>query len=84
MINLKDYIKCYENIINDKICDDIVKDSLSNLTQFTKSKIEDGKEGGKYRNCYIKPVPSKYNDDIYKIVGNILKKYSQDFKYFYT
>ena len=84
MTNLKDYIKCYENIIDDQICDSIVKDSLTDLTQFAKSEVGDGKDGGKYRNCYDKPMPSKYKDDIYKVVGNILKKYSQDFKYFYT
>ena len=84
MIELTEYIKCYKNILDDRICDNMVKDSLTDSPPFKKSTTGDGTDGGDYRNCYQKPASNKYKDDIYKAVGNVLVKYSQEFKYFGT
>ena len=75
MNKLSDFVRCYENVIDKDLCNKIV-----NRKEMTFSKAA---TGGDYaldpaRKCYIKKLEEEFSDDIYKIVGEILKLYRHD------
>ena len=74
MMDITDYIKCYNNIIDIELCNKII--SQKDLS-FYPATTGDGKLNT-HRNCYNKPLENEFNDDIFKVVGKILKLYSQD------
>ena len=78
MMKITDYIKCYNNIIDIELCNKII--SQKDLS-FYPATTGDGKLNT-HRNCYNKPLENKFNDDIFKVVGKILKLYSQDQPWF--
>ena len=49
MINLTDYIKCYEEVLDKKTCNDIINDI--SINDFVKARTGDDLES-KFRNCY--------------------------------
>jgi len=81
MINLTDYIKCYEEVLDKKTCNDIINDITIN--DFVKARTGDDLES-KFRNCYNNRLNKKYSNKIYESVGKILQKYVQSFPYFST
>jgi len=81
MIKIEDYIKCYENVLDYDLCKEIVKDV--GIKDFQRAMVNDS-EISKKRNCHEKQLNKKYNKDLYTAVGNILKKYGQDFGFFNT
>ena len=80
MINLKDYIKCYENILDPEICKKIIKEDCDS---FVRASVRDG-EVTSHRNCYVRLLDKKFDDICYKSVSEVLKLYQKDFTYFTT
>jgi predicted 2-oxoglutarate/Fe(II)-dependent dioxygenase YbiX len=82
MIKTQYYIKCYENMIGKELCDEIIKTS----GDFTKAKVlgDGGENVSQHRNCYDSPLNKEFEGPIYKIVGEMLQKYKEDFSYFLT
>jgi hypothetical protein len=80
MNKLSDFVGCYENLIDQKLCDKIVnrKDMIFNRGSTGEGILNPD------RNCYVKTLEKEFNDDIYKIVGKILKLYHQDHSWFET
>ena len=70
MINLTDYIKCYEEILDEKTCTNIVNDI--SIDNFKKALTGDDDESS-FRNCYTNKLNSKYDKKIYECVGEILQ-----------
>lgn len=79
--NITDYIKCYENILDLDVCEQIIKST--NFKNFKKATVGDDNETS-YRNCYVSKLDKVYEDKIFIAVGNILKIYSDTFKFFST
>ena len=81
MSDLNDFIHCYENIIDLQVCEKII-DQSQNL-DFTKGTTTDG-ELSDLRKCYMRDVEKEFEDYIFKGVGKVLEKYSEQHKNFYT
>ena len=85
MIEISNYIKLYENILDKEICANIIKDS--NFSEFRRAEVNgvDGPEAmPESRKVYDKTLNSKYDKDVFNSVGNILKKYKEDIGHFFT
>ncbi len=80
MIRIQDYIKCYDDIMDPKVCRKIIKEDK---TDFDRATVK-GEIVNDYRKCYFKKVEKKFESDIYPGIGKILKLYEKDFKYFMT
>ena len=52
MIKIEEYIKCYENVINDDLCEEIINQKD---LEFHSATVQDGKLS-KHRNCLTKPL----------------------------
>ena len=81
MKKLSDFVKCYENLIDPKLCDKIV-----NREDMTFNRASTGSKGLRNpdRNCYVKTLEDEFSDDIFKIVSKALKLYSQEEADFHT
>jgi hypothetical protein len=81
MKKLSDFVKCYENLIDKNLCDKIInrKD-----TTFNKASTGGYEELNPARKCYTKKLEEEFGEDVYKIVGEILKLYQQDDPEFVT
>jgi len=75
MKKLSDFVKCYENLIDQKLCDKIV--NRKDMT-FTRAATGGYEEINPARKCYTKVLEDEFSDDIFKIVGEILKLYQQE------
>ena len=82
MINLQDYIKSYDNIIDEELCKNIIKESFN---EFDKASIITPDDYHKdYRKAYTKVLSDEFYKDMYKIFDKIIKLYSKEFKNFST
>jgi|TARA_Y100000296_G_C5147058_1_gene244312 predicted 2-oxoglutarate/Fe(II)-dependent dioxygenase YbiX len=79
MLQILDYIKCYEDVIDNDFCEEIIKNDVG----FNRATISDGIVS-KERTCYDKFVDSKYEGDIFNIISKAVKKYSDDIPVFTT
>jgi predicted 2-oxoglutarate/Fe(II)-dependent dioxygenase YbiX len=82
MINIKDYVQCYENILDKKICEDIIHSSKEE--DFRVTGIQDHQLDRNFRRCYVKTLDKNFNDIIYKSLGELLLKYKKTFPNFST
>ena len=80
MLLIQEYIKCYENILDPKVCERIVTEDSQN---FARATTNDG-DITPMRNCYQKKVNDEFDSIIFQCVGEIIKRYEKDFKYFAT
>jgi len=80
MIKIQNYIKCYENIIDDDVCDEIINQKD---LEFYPATVDDGKLA-KHRNCLSKHLDSKFDKILFEIIADILTKYSSEFSCFKT
>ena len=78
---LSDYIKNYENILDYKVCDEIIENSKKN--KFIPATTGDGNKT-KARTCYSSKLDKKFESLIYETIGKILLEYQKSFKYFAT
>ena len=81
-MNILNYIQCFENILDPVICDEIIKNSKNEI--FSSSKTSEDVNVNNYRKCYDKPLNKKYEEYLFKIVGNVLIKYKEKVPYFST
>ena len=81
MITTSDYIKCYNNIVDQETCKNIINNI--NLDNFKRATTRDGDESS-LRNCYQNKLNNDFDKKIYNCVGKVLQKYANDFRYFYT
>ena len=74
----KNYIKKYPNVIPSELCDSIITQPDLKFYPATTG-------GGKRsvaRNCYIKQLEEKFNDEVSKIFLNVFKLYIKEFRFF--
>ena len=81
MINITDFIKCYDDILNKETCENIVKNI--NIDDFKRATIRDGSESN-LRNCYFNELNNKFDKKIFECVGKVLKNYTKNFPFFTT
>ena len=81
MKKLSDFVRCYENVIDKDLCNKIV--NKKEMT-FNKAATVGYYALDPARKCYIKKLEGEFSDDIYKIVGEILKLYRHDQPHFST
>lgn len=78
MLQLTDYIKTYENIIDLEECKKIIEKDPFN---FEKATIGDDKLN-ESRNCYIKVLEKEFEKSIYNAVGKMIVNYKNDNPHF--
>ncbi len=81
-MNILNYIQCFENILDPVICDQIIKRS-ENETFHSSTTLGDINVND-YRKCYDKPLNKKYEEYLFKTIGNVLIKYKEKVPYFST
>ena len=79
-MEIKNFIKCYDNIIDDSLCDELVEDS-KNLKLET-AKVGNAEINKNVRNCVIQYVDKKFDERIFNIVSKIINEYHKEFKHF--
>ena len=80
MNKLSDFVREYENLIDIELCNKII--NQKDLS-FDPATTGDGKLNT-HRNCYNKPLEDEFNDDIFQVIGKILKLYHEDQPWFVT
>ena len=80
-MEIKNFIKCYDNIIDDSLCDELVEDS-KNLKLET-AKVGNAEIAKNVRNCVIQYVDKKFDERIFNIVSKIINEYHKEFKHFH-
>ena len=78
MINLTDYIKCYDNILDQETCTNIINNI--NFDNFQRATVDDDTTNSNYRNCYQNRLNNDFDKKIYEGVGKVLRKYAQTFQ----
>ena len=77
MINLKDFVHKYDNIIEKEICEEIINQK--------DLKFYPAKTGGgvhKARNCLVKPIEKNFDSKIHEIISKIIQLYMDDHEHF--
>lgn len=90
MLEIKDYIKCYENSVPDDLCQELIndkylKDKLQQAVVVTKENehaISDHRKCHDYYMHQQDTYCNKYKSKIHKIINDILIKYSSEFSMF--
>ena len=84
MINLEDYIKCYDDVVDQETCKNIVNNI--NFNDFERARTSDDTEISGFRNCYQKVLSKEFDKKIYdfnkklnqkiliKLISNVFKK----------
>ena len=80
MNKLSDFVRQYENLIDIELCNKII--NQKDLS-FYPATVGDNKLNT-HRNCYNKPLEDKFNDDIFQVIGKVLKLYHEDQPWFET
>ena len=89
MNELKDYILVLEDIIPDKLCDNILSE-YKESNEWSDTLIGNGVVNKKIRNCYSLPLSNKdiigknnfrknLDDNIFECASNSIKKYNEQF-----
>jgi len=81
MKSITDYIKRYDNILSEDICDQIC--NVDEQT-FEGALVADGYQDNKTRNCINKSLEKKFDSFVQQAVQEILIKYTKDHANFYT
>ena len=81
MISIDQYIKVYENFIPIDVCNDIIKQSK--FEDFKRAEIMAG-EIADHRKCYFKKLDSKFETDIFNVVGKIIESYKNEFRWSFS
>jgi predicted 2-oxoglutarate/Fe(II)-dependent dioxygenase YbiX len=81
MKSITDYIKRYDNILSEDVCDQICN---VDERAFEEGIISDGQKNKKIRNCIQKKLEKKFELFIQEAVQQVLIKYIKDHANFYT
>ena len=79
-MEIKYFIKKYDNILNKNLCDKIVN-GVDTEKDFKIATIGDNNVHKKIRNCYLKDVSQEFDNEIFKIVSKAINQYCSDFKW---
>jgi len=80
-MELKNFIKLYENVLDTDVCKKIV-DKVDH-SKFQSALISNEKELSKYyRNCYEQLLNKEFEQTIFESIGKILSFYVKDFSFF--
>tara|TARA_R100000664_G_C2753672_1_gene141110 strand:+ start:1407 stop:1940 length:534 start_codon:yes stop_codon:yes gene_type:complete len=82
MSYLKDFIKCFPNILEDNTCDEIIK--TYNPDNFVRSVVNNEYEISDDRKVYENFLDSQFENIIFKKVGDILNNYSKQYRWLLT
>ena len=82
MINLTDYINCFDFILDQQTRTNIINNIKFN--DFEIARIDDDTTGSRYRNCYQNRLNHDFDKKIYEGLGKVLRKYAQTFQHFGT
>jgi|TARA_R100000482_G_C5060435_1_gene116835 predicted 2-oxoglutarate/Fe(II)-dependent dioxygenase YbiX len=80
MTNIKNFIKCFPNILDNDTCEDII--STCDFKKFKRSVVNNDYEISDDRKVYENFLDPKFENIIFEKVGNILNSYSKQFKWF--
>tara|TARA_R100000988_G_scaffold95340_1_gene61540 strand:+ start:1322 stop:1855 length:534 start_codon:yes stop_codon:yes gene_type:complete len=78
-MEIKEFVKRYDNMIDHDLCDKIV--NTVNFKEFEIATVGDKGQNKEIRNCYTKNIAKEFDDDIFNIVSSALDKYCFDFKW---
>jgi predicted 2-oxoglutarate/Fe(II)-dependent dioxygenase YbiX len=82
MKKLSDFVRCYENVIDKKLCEKIVNQKDLKFSPATTGGYD--KVNPEYRRCYMKYLDNKFDKNIFNIIGKIIIKYKKEIPDFYT
>ena len=80
MNKLSDYVRCYENLIDKDLCKKIINQKDLSFVSATTGDIK----LSYIRKCYTVKLNNKFDKNIFDIIGKIINKYKNEFKYFGT
>jgi hypothetical protein len=72
------YIKEYRNVVPPELANEIITQPDLKFFPATAG----GGKKSKARQCYIKSLEPKFNDEIFKIFDSVFKSYIQEFRFF--
>ena len=76
MIKITDYIHCYENVLDKDLCKEIIKNSKNlNFEKAPTVEEMETEKNSNHRRCYMMPLDYKFDNDLFKAVGKVLKMY---------
>tara|TARA_R100000541_G_scaffold560_1_gene3776 strand:- start:944 stop:1468 length:525 start_codon:yes stop_codon:yes gene_type:complete len=76
------FIKCYEDILDNKICENIIKNLT--VSNFEKATVSRDEINFKTRRCFQKPLKPEFDEDVFKAVGKVLERYVSDIPFLDT
>jgi len=82
MKKITDYIICFDNVLDNKTCEDIIKSSEDE--NFTSAGTGETELKNNYRKCYDKYLNKKYDKILFKCTGEVINKYTKIHPYFTT
>ncbi len=82
MTNLKNFIKCFTDILDNNTCEDII--NTYDPKKFNRSLVGNDYEISDARKVYENFLDPKFENIIFKKVGDILNSYATQFKWFRT
>jgi len=80
IMEIKNFIKKYDNLIDKTLCDKIVN-NVDIEKDFSVATVGDNEIHKKVRNCYLKNLSQDYDNEIFKVVSEALLKYVSEFKW---
>ena len=87
-LNIKDYIKCYSNILIKDVCTQIINEPHINFNKALTIDDVVNKDKPEYkkflRNCYVKPLSQQFDTIVFNAIKEILKLYTKDVPHFGT
>ncbi len=82
MKKITDYIICFDNILDNKICEDIIKSSEDETFQSAGTGETELKND--YRKCYDKPLGKKFDNVLFNATGEVIKRYEKIHPWFHS
>ena len=79
MKKITDYIICFDNVLDNKTCEDIIKSSEDET--FTSAGTGETELKNNYRKCYDKYLNKKYDKILFKCTGEVINKYTKEGEY---
>ena len=81
-LQLKDFIKVYENVLDLDVCKNIIEKSKN--TEFPRARVGAGEyaKQSKGRNCYCKKLNEEFQTPVFNAVGKALRFYEKEFPAF--
>jgi len=78
---IQDYVMCFENSIDPKLCKKIITKSYD---QTFVPALSGGGERSSSRNCYESPLDVEFQNEIFKVVGQSIQNYQEAHPNFIT